>query len=423
MTSEPGQPPSGPIAFTPMSLSKPVTLSMIKFRHMILTALSALLAACGGGSGGPPEGSGQMPPTEVNVAQVVSRDVTEWDEFNGRFAATDSVQIRPRVSGYITRIAFEEGAEVAKGDVLVEIDDREYRAALARTQADLNRAQTRVKLAERDLERGRKLVAAKAMSGEEWDQKSAEVDQAKADVVAMRAAVEQARLNMDFTKVTAPISGRVGAAMITEGNLVDPSSILTTLVSLDPIYVWFEGDERTFLRYQDLIRGGDRPSARDGGNPVRVGLTHEDGFPHDGVLDFVDNQLDPASGTIRVRARLDNAERRFTPGLFARVQLVGSAVHPAMLIHEQAVMTDQDRKYVYVVGENNSAQRKDVMLGGLVDGLRIVDSGLDAADRVVINGTKKIFYPGAPLKPVDVPMNAPNTIAEAPAADAAAVPQ
>ncbi len=399
-----------------------MTLPMINFRPMILTGLAALLTACGGGDGGPPQDGGQMPPTEVNVAQVVSREVTEWDEFNGRLGATDSVQIRPRVSGYITRIAFDEGAEVARGDLLVEIDDREYRAALARTQADLNRAQTRVKLAERDLERGRKLVAAKAMSGEEWDQKSAELDQARADVVAMRAAVDQARLNLDFTRVTAAISGRVGAAMITAGNLVDPSSILTTLVSLDPIYVWFEGDERTFLRYQELIRGGDRPSARDGGNPVRVGLTNEDGFPHEGVLDFVDNQLDPATGTIRVRARLDNGDRRFTPGLYARVQLVGSAVHPAMLIHDQAVMTDQDRKYVYVVGDNNSAQRKDVVLGGLVDGLRIVESGLDAEDRVVINGTRKIFFPGAPLQPIEVPMTAPNTIAEAPAVGQAGAP-
>jgi membrane fusion protein, multidrug efflux system len=393
--------------------------SAVKFSVAI--TLTTLLAACGGGGGGPPEGGMQMPPTAVNVAQVVSKSVTEWDEFNGRFAATDSVEIRPRVSGYITRIAFKEGAEVSKGDVLIEIDDREYKAALARVQADLNRAQTRVKLAERDLERGRKLVAAKAMSGEEWDQKSAEVEQAKADVVAARAAVDQARLNMDFTKVTAPISGRVGAAMITEGNLVDPSAMLTTLVSLDPIYVWFEGDERTFLRYQGQARDGGRSSARDGGNPVRVGLTNEEGYPHEGVLDFVDNQLNPSTGTIRVRAKLDNAERRFTPGLFARVQLVGSAVHPALLIHDQAVLTDQDRKYVYVVGEGNTAQRKDVVLGSSVDGLRIVTSGLDASDRVVVNGTKKIFFPGAPLQPIEVPMTAPNSIVEQapPAAEAA----
>lgn len=226
----------------------------------------------------------------------------------------------------------------------------------------MKRAQTRVTKAERDIERGRKLVEAKAMSREEWDQKSAELDQAKADVAAMKAAAEQSRLSVDFTRVTAPISGRVGAALITAGNLVDPSALLTTMVSLDPIYVYFEGDERTFLRYQGMVRSGDRPSARDGANPVRVGLTNEEGYPHEGVLDFVDNQLDPATGTIRVRALLPNTERRFTPGLFARVQLVGSARHPALLIHDQAVLTDQTRKYVYVVGQGNTAERKDVVL-------------------------------------------------------------
>lgn len=385
-------------------------------QRVVLIALSLLLlAACGGGGGGPPADM-QMPPTEVNVATVISKDVTEWDEFNGRFVAVESVQIRPRVAGYITRIAFEEGAEVNKGDLLIEIDDREYRAALVRAQAEVNRAKTRVTKAERDIERGKKLVAAKAMSVEEWDSKQSELDQAKADVAAMQAAAEQARLNVDFSRVTAPISGRVGAAMITTGNLVDPSALLTTMVSLDPIHVYFEGDERTFLRYQELIRDGARPSARSGGNPVRVGLTSEVGFPHEGVLDFVDNQLDPATGTIRVRARLSNADRRFTPGLFARVQLVGSAVHPALLIHDQAVQTDQDRKFVYVVGEGSTAMRKDVVLGGSVDGLRIVSSGLAAGDQVVVNGMKKIFFPGAPLKPVVVPMEAPNTVVEAPAA-------
>ena len=174
-----------------------------------------------------------------------------------------------------------------------------------------------------------------------------------------------------------------------------PGKVLTNLVSLDPIHVVFEGDERTFLRYQELIRKGDRPSARAGGNPVRVGLANEQGYPHEGVLDFVDNQLDPATGTIRVRALLANPERRFTPGLFARVQLVGSAVHEALLIHDQAVLTDQDRKYVYVVGEGNAAMRKDVVLGGAVDGLRIVSSGLAPGDVVVVNGMKKIFFPGA----------------------------
>lgn len=371
---------------------------------------ASLLAACGG-SGGPPEGGMQMPPTPVNVAEVVNRPVTEWDEFNGRFVAVERVDIRPRIQGYITRIAFTEGAEVAKGDLLVEIDDREYRAALARAEAEVKRAQTRVVRAERDIERGRKLVAAKAMSTEEWDQREAELAQAKADVAAMQAAAAQARLNVDFTRVTAPISGRVGAAMITSGNLVDPSALLTTMVSIDPIQVYFEGDERTFLRHQ-----GEGSVI---GRAVRIGLANEQGFPHEGVLDFVDNQLDPSSGTIRARAELANPERRYTPGLFARVQLTGGAERQALLIHDQAVLTDQDRKYVYVVGEGNSAQRKDVVLGGSVDGLRIVESGLAAGDRVVVNGMKKIFFPGAPLQPVEVPMDAPNTVVEQAAAQGA----
>lgn len=385
---------------------------MTKLIAAALTTL--LLAACGGGEAPPADGGGmQMPPTEVNVAAVVQKEVTEWDEFNGRFMAVERVDIRPRIQGYVTRIVCTEGAEVQKGELLFEIDDREYRAALNRAQAEVERAQTRVARATRDIERGRKLVAAKAMSTEEWDQREAELKQAQADVAAMQAAVVQARLNVEFTKVSAPIAGRVGAAMITTGNLVDPSAVLTNMVSLDPIYVVFEGDERTFLRYQDLIRNGDRQSARAGGNPVRVGLANEQGFPHQGVLDFVDNQLDPATGTIRVRARLGNSDRRFTPGLFARVQLAGSAVHQALLIHDQAVLTDQDRKYVYVLGEGNTATRKDVVLGGSVDGLRIVSSGLEAGDKVVVNGMKKIFFPGAPLQPLTVPMEAPNTIVEA----------
>ncbi len=387
-------------------------------QRVILIALTSLhLTACGGDA---PPADMPMPPTEVNVATVISKEVTEWDEFNGRFVAVESVQIRPRVAGYITRIAFDEGAEVKKGDLLIEIDDREYRATLARAQAELTRAQARAVKAEREVERGRKLVAARAMSGEEWDAKNAELDQAKADIAAMQAAAAQARLNVDFSRVTAPIDGRVGAAEITAGNLVDPSAVLTRMVSLDPIYVVFEGDERTFLRYQDRIRSGARPSARGDGNPVRVGLTDEDGFPHQGTLDFVNNQLDPGTGTILVRAVLSNAERRFTPGLFARVQLVGSAVHPALLIHDQAVLTDQDRKYVYVVGDGDTAMRKDVVLGAAVDGLRIVESGLAADDKVVVNGMKKIFFPGAPLQPVEVPMTEPNKVVAAPATAAEA---
>ncbi len=376
---------------------------------------TALLAGCGGDD----EGGGQsfqMPPQPVNVATVVARDIAEWDEFSGRIEAIDRVEIRPRVAGYLTEVHFEEGSEVAKGDLLFTIDDREYRAAAASARAQVVRAQTRLDVAKQELARSEKLLAVKAASVEEVEQRRGETRQAEADVAASRAAQVQADLNVEFTRITAPIAGRVGAALIRPGNLLAPGeSLLTTLVSIDPVYVHFSGDERMYLKYQDLAREGLRPSSRDARNPVRVGLSNEVGFPHEGEMVFVDNAIDPATGSIQARAVLENSDRVFTPGLFARVQLIGSDTHPALLIHDQAVLTDQDRKYVFVVGEGNTAQRKDVVLGGKVDGLRIVESGLEPTDRVVINGMKKIFFPGAPLQPVDVPMDAPNTIVEPPA--------
>lgn len=381
-------------------------------------AVTLLLAACGGGGEAPPAeppANGGMPPLEVNVAQVVSKEVTEWDEFTGRFAAVDTVDIRPRVSGYLTRVAFQEGAEVKKGDLLFEIDAREYEAALQRALADVERAKTRVALAKSVIERSEKLVKARALSGEEYDARIAEHKQAKADLGAMEAAAAQARLTVSFTRITAPIDGRISVAMVTPGNLVDPTAKLSTIVSLNPIYVYFEGDERTFLDYQGMARRGERESSRNVRSPVHVGLANEEGYPHTGELDMVDNQLDPGTGTMRARAVLDNTERMFTPGLFARVQLVGSAKKQALLIHEQAVLTDQDRKYVYVVGEGNKATRKEVVLGARVDGLLIVESGLAASDQLVVNGVRKIFFPGQDLKPVTVPMSEPNTVVSAPA--------
>ena len=381
-----------------------------------------LLAACGGGGGdappGEPPANGGMPPLEVNVAQVVAKEVTEWDEFTGRFAAVDTVDIRPRVSGYLTRVAFKEGAEVKKGDLLFEIDAREYEATLQRALADVERAKTRVALASSVIARSEKLVKARALSGEEYDARVAERSQARADLGAMEAAAAQARLTVSFARITAPIDGRISVAMVTPGNLVDSTSKLSTIVSLNPIYVYFEGDERTFLDYQDMARRGERESSREVRSPVHVGLANEEGYPHNGELDMVDNQLDPSTGTMRARAVLDNTARMFTPGLFARVQLVGSAKKQALLIHEQAVLTDQDRKYVYVVGEGNKAMRKEVVLGARVDGLLIVESGLAASDQLVVNGVRKIFFPGQDLKPVSVPMSEPNTVVAAPASPA-----
>ncbi len=281
--------------------------------------LAVLLAACGSAPDAP-EGAMQMPPAEVSVAEVVEKQVQEWDTFSGRVQAVESVELRPRVAGYLAALHFKEGSEVAKGDLLFEIDDREYRAAVARAEADRNGAATRLELARQELTRGERLLGLRAASAEEIEQQRARVQQGAAELQSADAALSQARLNLDFTRITAPIDGRIGAAEVTVGNLVDPASVLSLIVSMDPVHVVFEGDERTYLRYQSQARRGERPSARDEVSVVRLGLADEEGFPYVGELDFIDNQVDPSTGTIRARARFDNADRRFTPGLYARVQ-------------------------------------------------------------------------------------------------------
>lgn len=388
-------------------------------------AASALLAACGGG-GGPP----QMPPTEVNVATVVAKRVAQWDEFTGRIEAIESVEIRPRVAGYLAGVHFEDGAVVKRGDLLFTIDDREYRAAADSAQAAVASAATRVEVARTELARTEKLAAARAASTEELEQRRGELQRAEADLKATEAQARQAALNLGFTRVTSPIDGRASLARLRVGNLVgagDP--VLTTVVSLDPVFVTFRGDERAYLRYQDMAREGSRPSSREVQNPVRVALANESGFPHEGRVVFVDNAVDPATGTILARAELPNPDGRFTPGLFARVQLLGSGERDALLVHPQAVLTDQDRRYVYVAGQVTSPQggpaytgavRKDVVLGPTIDGLVVVEQGLAPTDQVVVNGMRKIFFPGAPVAPVEVPMDAPNTVVAAPAAAPAA---
>ena len=398
-------------------------------RLALAPLLVALLAACSGG--GAPM---QMPPTEVNVATVVAKPVTQWDEFTGRIEAVEQIEIRPRVAGYLTGIHFKEGGAVKAGDLLFTIDDREYKAAVASARADLARAEARRALAETELKRSEALVEARAVSAGELESRQNEARQADADVLAARARVEQAELSLGFTRITSPIDGRVSVARLRVGNLVSPGEpVLTTVVSLDPVYVSFQGDERAYLRYQALARRGERESSRDAANPVRVGLADEQGFPHEGRMVFVDNAVDPATGTIFARAELANPDGVFTPGLFARVQLLGERLDSALLVHPQAVLTDQDRRYVYVADQvtlppemggtgapHLGAVRKDVVLGPTIDGLVVVEQGLDADDRVIVNGMRKIFFPGAPVQPIDVPMDQPNTVQAAPAAAPAA---
>jgi multidrug efflux system membrane fusion protein len=376
----------------------------LRARGIAATAVvAALLAACGGGGGGPP--GGQLPPAGVGVAEVVVREVVEWDDFTGRIQAVNTVQVQPRITGYIEAVHFAEGAIVAEDDLLFTIDDREYRAAVASRRADVVRAETRVELAKQDLARAEKLSDARAVSVEELERSRGEVKQAEADLNAANAALDQAALNLEFTRITAPIAGRVGEALIKPGNLVSPQgSILTTVVSIDPIHVVFEGDENIYLKYQAKAIAGERPSSRDVRNPVQVGLATGSDFPFQGEMDFVDNQIDPETGTIQGRALIPNPDGFLIPGLFARVRLLGSIPHEAVLINEAAVMTDQDRKYVYIVTPDSQAVRRDVSLGREVEGLRVVDSGLAPGERIVVNGVRKVFFSGAPVSPTSVDM-------------------
>lgn len=386
-----------------MSLQKPwVNVHLTALGAMFL---SMLLVGCDDGVA---QNAVPQAPA-VSAADVVVKSISQWDSFNGRIEAVESVQLRPRVSGYIDKVNYTDGQEVKKGEVLFTIDDRTYRAALEQAQATLTRAKTQASLARSEANRTDKLVNTNVVSREEWEQRRSVAAQAQADIRAAQAAVDAAQLNLDFTKVTAPIDGRASRALITSGNLVtagDSASVLTTLVSLKTVYVYFDVDEATYLHYQNLARSGQGASSNHLALPVEIGLVGEEGYPHQGKVDFLDNQLTPSTGTIRMRALLDNAQRQFTPGLFARVRLPGSAEFKATLVDDKAVLTDQDRKYVYIVDKEGKAQRRDITPGRLAAGLRIVQQGLNPGDKVIVDGLQKVFMPGMPVNAKTVPMTA-----------------
>jgi multidrug efflux system membrane fusion protein len=341
-------------------------------------------------------------PPPVDVATVLSKNVTLWDEYNGRIRAIDSVDIRPRVSGYIQRIAYKEGDEVRRGDLLFLIDPRPYRAALNSASARLDRARATAALARAQDRRATTLLQASATSAEEAETRHASDLQGEADVRDAEAAVAVARLNLEFTEVRAPIAGRASRAMLTVGNLaVADQSLLTSIVSQDPVYVYFDPDEHSYLRYHSQAHDGKGSAAVA---KVRVSLANEANFSHAGTVDFIDNQVNPATGTIQARAKLDNADRIFTPGLYAHVQYASGNETKVILIDNKAVLTDQDRKYVYVLGPGNKALRKDVVPGGMSEGLRVVVTGLMPGDKVIVAGMQRIFFSGAPVVPTEVPM-------------------
>jgi RND family efflux transporter MFP subunit len=360
-----------------------------------LTLLASILG-CGGGA---PAASAAP---EVVVAEVLSQRVVDWDEYSGRFAAVDSVEVRPRASGYVDEVHFREGQLVKKGDVLVTIDPRPYRADHDRAAAGVELAKSQLELAEIEATRAQNLKASGAVSREELDTRLSERNQQKANLAAARATLESAALMLSFTEVLAPVDGRVSRAEVTRGNLVtggdSGGTLLTTIVSVNPIYIYFDGDENAYLRYNAMARAGSRQSSRDAPNPVRVGLADEPGFPHEGHIDFVDNQIDPRTGTIRVRAVLDNAQGLFTPGLFARVQLLGSGEYDAILIEDRAVATDQNQRFVYVLDADNKLEYRAVEPGRIVNGLRVIRKGLAKGDVVVTSGLQRA-RPGIVVSP------------------------
>jgi RND family efflux transporter MFP subunit len=368
-----------------------------------ILCVAALLSGCGksGGAGQAP------PPPQVSVATVLEKRVKDWDEFTGRFQAVETVEIRPRVSGYIDRVAFKEGGLVRSGDLLFVIDPRPYQAEYGRAAADLKRYQTALELARIESVRVQRLRQSGAVSQEELDERTSTVAQAEANAAGAQAALESAQLNLGFTRVTSPITGRVSRAEVTRGNLVtggnNGGTLLSSVVSMDPIYLYFDGDEQAYLRYTQMARNGQRSSSRDAPNPVQVGLANEEGFPHAGRMDFVDNQLNPQTGTIRARAVLDNKDGQFTPGLFARVQLLGSDEYNAIMIDDRAVNTDQSQKYVFLLGGDNKIEYRKVTLGRVIDGLRVVREGLKAGDTIVVNGAQRV-HPGVTVTPQRVAM-------------------
>ena len=351
----------------------------------LISAVAVSLMGCEKAQSAPP-------PPQVTVAPAISRIVADEDEFTGHFEAVNSVDVRPRVSGFVQHVAFTEGTTVHQGDVLFAIDARPYEAEVSRAEAELESARTRKQLAAMELERAQRLVSTQAISREELDARTSGRAEGDAAVRAAEAAVRIARLNLEWTVVRAPITGRVSRAEVTTGNLVQAGpaapTLLTTIVSLDPIYVYFDCDEQAYLKYMHI--DGAPHGARPIGTPVYVGLASETGFPHEGALDFIDNRVDRTAGTIRVRATLPNKSELFAPGLFARVRLVGGARRSATLIQDRSIGTDQDRKFVLVLKDDNTVEYRAVTTGRLVDGLRTVESGLKPGERVVINGLMRV---------------------------------
>lgn len=373
-------------------------------RTFMLGSVAALVLAACGNPEAADQAQAQAAPL-VSVAQVVYERVTEWDEFTGRLQAPQTVNLVPRVSGYIEQIHFSEGALVQKGDLLVQIDPRPFAAEVARLKAELQSAKSASVLADAEYSRAEKLSSQRAISAEVLDSRLARKQQTAATVASVSAALQRAELDLSYTSIRAPISGRVSYAQVTAGNYVNAGqSQLTSLVSTDKMYAYFDVDEQTYLKYARLAQDGKRADTRDeAANPVYMALASETGFNHIGHVDFVDNRIDAQTGTIRIRASFANTENDLLPGLFARIRLVGSDSYDGVLIDEKAVGTDLNNKFVLVVNASNQLEYRAITLGEKVNGLRIVTDGLAATDKIVVNGLQRV-RPNMQIEPKLVEM-------------------
>lgn len=350
-----------------------------------------------------PSPEAQPPP--VTIAKPVQRGIIEWDYYTGRTAAVESVNVTPRVSGYIDNITFRAGDLVNKGDLLFVIDPRPYQAVLDQAKAQQRQAEANQQLQDANFARQDRLRQTGVIAKEDFDTALSNKNQAAASVLAAEAAVESAQLNLSFTQITAPIRGLISRELVTVGNLVQTdTTLLTNIVSVDPIYAYFNVDERSFLKYQQLVREGKLTDARFGAVPISLQLENEKSFPHQGSIDFINNQFDSSTGTLQVRGLFPNADGVLIPGSFVRVRVAGSPLHPALLVSDRAVGTDQGQKYLLVVGQENVVVVKPVELGPEADGLRIVRSGISGDDEVIVNGIVNA-RPGSKVSPQEVDMS------------------
>jgi RND family efflux transporter MFP subunit len=357
----------------------------------LIGLMAFLLASCGENQQA--QAPGSPPPPSVSVANPVEKKVVEWDEYTGRFDSVDTVEVRARISGVLTEVKFTDGAVVKKGDLLFVIDPRPFQRVLDRDRAALQGAKVKLDFAQKDLERARPLLSNNTISQQVFDQRNQAVKTAEAEVLSAEASVRSAELDVEFTQIHAPITGRISRKLISEGNYITGGSgsgtLLTTIVSTDPIYFYFDISEADFLKYKRLIEQGKRPSSRETPNPIEVGLQGDTGFPYRGQMNFVDNRIDASTGSLRERATFQNPNAMLLPGLFARARVIGSDPYNAILLPDAAIATDQSNRLVFVVADDGAVSAKPVTLGPIIDGLRVIRTGVTPSDWVIVNGVQR----------------------------------